>query len=147
MEVNDLEVEEELSTMATQASAEGTWIGKNGLQSRQKRGESKIVEVHTWRQVRGPAGAVMCDSRESGVKWPQRHTLLFEGQGRVDMRLVSPQDVKKMLRTQTRTTHCKKWAAKHEYEELKEGVWFDLIKTHAAKENLVKIGQKSTVMS
>ena len=28
LEVNDLEVEEELFTMTTQAWAEGTWIGK-----------------------------------------------------------------------------------------------------------------------
>ena len=28
LEVNDLEVEEEFSTMATQARAEGTWMGK-----------------------------------------------------------------------------------------------------------------------
>ena len=32
-------------------------------------------------------------------------------------------DVKKMLVQQARTVYWKKWAAKHEYEELKEGIW------------------------
>ena len=33
-----------------------------------------------------------------------------------------PKDVKKMLLHQARTVYWKKWAAKHEYEELKEGI-------------------------
>ena len=36
------------------------------------------------------------------------------------MRYVCPKDVKKMLLQQARTVYWKKWAAKHEYEELKE---------------------------
>ena len=59
-----------------------------------------------------------------GIKWPQWHTFFFERQGRVDMRLVCPEDMKKMLRKQARPPCWKKWAAKHQYEELKEGVWF-----------------------
>ena len=42
LEVHDLEVEEELSTVATLAWAGGTWLW-NGLQSRKKRGESRDV--------------------------------------------------------------------------------------------------------
>ena len=57
------------------------------------------------------------------VKEPQWHTLIFEGQVQVDMRYVCPKDVKKMLLRQARKTFRKKWAAKHEYEELKEGIW------------------------
>ena len=38
------------------------------------------------------------------------------------MRVVCPLDVKKMLLKQARMVHCKRWAAKHECEELKEGV-------------------------
>ena len=70
-----------------------------------------------WRQVRGPAGAVVCETR-----W---HTLIFEGDTRIDMRYVCPKDVKKMLLQQARTVYWKKWAAKHEYEELKEGIWLE----------------------
>ena len=33
-------------------------------------------------------------TRDLGIKWPQRHTLLFE-QVAVDMRVVCPQDVEK----------------------------------------------------
>ena len=62
----------------------------------------------------------MCETRDLGIKWPQWHTLVFEGQGKVDMRLVCPQDVKKMHLKQGRTTCWRKWAAKHEYEESKE---------------------------
>ena len=38
----------------------------------------QIFEVHTWKQVRGPAGAVMCQTLDLGCKRPQWHTLLFE---------------------------------------------------------------------
>ena len=41
------------------------------------------------------------------------------------MRYVCPKDVKKMLLQQARTVCSKKWAAKHEYEELKEGTWLE----------------------
>ena len=47
-------------------------------------------------------------------------TLLFEG-----MIVVSSQDVKKVLLKQARMVYWKKWAAKHEYEELKEGLWLE----------------------
>ena len=36
--------------------------------------------------------------------------------------MVCPQDVKNMLLKQARIVHWRKWAAKHECEELKEGV-------------------------
>ena len=37
----------------------------------------------------------MCETRGLGIKWPCWHTLPFEGQVAVDMRVVWPQDVKK----------------------------------------------------
>ena len=39
----------------------------------------------------------MCETSNLGIKWSQWHTLMFEGQVRVDMRYVCPKDVKKML--------------------------------------------------
>ena len=39
----------------------------------------------------------MCETRDLGIKWPQRHTLILEGLVRVDMRYACPEDVKKML--------------------------------------------------
>ena len=59
------------------------------------------------------------------IKWPHWHTLIFEGDIRVDMKHVCPKDVKKMLLQGTRTVYWKKWAAKHEKEELKEGIWLE----------------------
>ena len=41
------------------------------------------------------------------------------------MRYVRPKDVKKMLLKLAKTTYWKKWAAKHECEELEEGVWLE----------------------
>ena len=82
---------------------------------------NQVFEVQMWRQVRGPAGAVMCETRDLGIKWPHRHTLIFEVDRRVDMRCVSPKDVKKILVQHARSVYWKKWAAKHEHEELKEG--------------------------
>ena len=64
----------------------------------------------------------MCETRDVGTKWPQWHTLIFEGPVRADMRYICPKDVKNMLLGQVRSTYWRKWAAKHENEELKEGV-------------------------
>ena len=44
---------------------------------------------------------------------------------RAVMRYVCPQDAKKMLLQRARTVHWKKWAAKHDYEEWKEGIWLE----------------------
>ena len=76
---------------------------------------------------RGPAGAVMCETRDLCIKWPQWHTLLFEGQVKVDMRVVCPQDVNNVLLKQVRMVYWKKLEAKRECEELKEGVWLEPI--------------------
>ena len=86
-EVNDLEVEEEFFTLATQAWAEGAWIG-NWPAEQKEAWRKQIFEFQAWRQVRGLAGAVVCETRNLGIKWPQWHTLLFYGQCRVDMRFV-----------------------------------------------------------
>ena len=83
-------------------------------------------EVQMWRQVKGPAGAVRCKTRDWGIQWSHWHTLVFEGEVRVDMRHVCPKDVTKMLVQQARSVYWKKWAAKHEYEEFKEGIWLEL---------------------
>ena len=41
------------------------------------------------------------------------------------MRLVCPKDVEKMVVSRARSVYWKKWAAKHEYEELKEVAWLE----------------------
>ena len=110
--------------MATQSSAEGAWIGSWRTEQKET-WLNQVLVVQTWRQVRGPAGAVMCETCDLGIKWPQCHTLLFEEQGWVDMRYVWPRDVKKMLLKQARSAYWKKLAAKRQYEELKEGIWLE----------------------
>ena len=69
----------------------------HGLQSQKEAWRKQIFEVQTWTHVRGPAGTVWCETRDLRIKWPQWYSLLFEGQGRVEMRLACPRDVKKML--------------------------------------------------
>ena len=76
MEVFGLEVGEELASMATQTWAEGVWIGQWCTEQREA-WLSQVFDVQTWRQVRGPAGAVMCETRDLGIKWPQWRTLIF----------------------------------------------------------------------
>ena len=66
LEVYDLEVEEELSTMATQAWAEGVWIG-TWLAVQKEAWREQIFEVKKWRYVRRPGGAVMCATRDLGI--------------------------------------------------------------------------------
>ena len=63
MEAFGLEVEEELSTMATQTWEEGAWTGKWHTEQKEA-WLNQIREVQMWRQVRGPAGRVMCETRD-----------------------------------------------------------------------------------
>ena len=51
------------------------------------------------------------------------HTLVFSNEITIDMRYLCPKDVRKMLLQRARSENWKKWAAKHEYEELKDGAW------------------------
>ena len=81
LEAFGLQVEEELSTMAT----EGAWIGKWCTEHKEA-WRKPIFEVQTWRHVRRPAGAVVRDTRDLDIKWPEWHTSSFEGQVAVDMR-------------------------------------------------------------
>ena len=75
--------------------------------------------------IEGSSRAVLCETRALGIKWPHWHTLTFEGDRKIDMRYVFPKDVKKMLLQQARSVYWKKWAAKHEFEELKDGIWLE----------------------
>ena len=60
----------------------------------------------------------MCEYRAVGSKWAQWHTLHSEEQVTVDMRVVCPEDVKKMVLKQARMVYWRKWTAQHECEEL-----------------------------
>ena len=81
--------EEDVSTLAALFRKEGVWTGRwRGGGSKAWR--KQILEVQTWRRVRGLAGAVTCETGDLGIKCAQRHTLLFEGQVAVDMRVVLP---------------------------------------------------------
>ena len=84
--------------------------------------EADLLKYRGVSRRRGPKGAVMFETRDLGTHWPQWCTLLFEGRAAVDMRVVCPQDVKSMLLKQARMVYWKRWAAKHECEEMKEGV-------------------------
>ena len=66
MEVYSLEVEEELSTLTTHYWAERIWTGKWHLEQREA-WMKQVQEVQMWRQVRGPAGAVMCRTLDKFV--------------------------------------------------------------------------------
>ena len=57
MEVFGLEVEEDLSTLATQYWAEEVWIGTWHHEQREV-WMNQICEVQTWKRVRGPVRPV-----------------------------------------------------------------------------------------
>ena len=75
MEVNDLEVEEESSTMATLCWAGGVRMGR-GEGSSRRRGSRSLKYRDGCKQVRGLA-VVMRETREMGIQRPQWNTLLF----------------------------------------------------------------------
>ena len=66
----------------------------------------------------------MCENRDLGSG--QSGTLCsLKGSVAVDVGVVFPWVVKKMILTQARMVHWKKWAATHECEVLKEEVWLE----------------------
>ena len=44
--------------------------------------------------MKGFAGAVVCETRDLGIRWSYWHTLMFSDE-KIDMRLVCPKNVKK----------------------------------------------------
>ena len=68
MEAHGLEVEEELSTMAIQ-HWQKEYGQVHGVTNKKEARMRQIREVQTWKQVRGPAGAVVCETRDLGIKW------------------------------------------------------------------------------
>ena len=60
---------------------------------------------------------------------------MFSDEIKIDMNFVCPRGVKKMLVQRARSVYWKKWAAKHPYEELKEGVWLGTSSSSLAKES------------
>ena len=50
----------------------------------------------------------MCETRDLGIKWPHWNTLTFEADRNIDIRCVSPTDVKKRLWQQAGTGNWKK---------------------------------------
>ena len=95
MEAHGLEVEEELSALATQLWAEGVWTGKLYREQREV-WMKQIQQVQMWRQVRGLAGAAMCETRDLGTKWPLWHTLIFTDETRIDMMFLCAQETLKI---------------------------------------------------
>ena len=91
MESYGLEVEEELSTMATQYWAEGVWTGKWYHASRDA-WMKQLQEVQLLRLVRGLTGAVMCETRGCGNQVAALTYLILEGEVRIDMRYVCPRE-------------------------------------------------------
>ena len=76
----DLEVEEELSTIVTLVWAEGRRTREGQEVEADLRGSGVVARERT---CRSPLG----------IKWPCWHTLMFEGQVAVDLRVTCPQDV------------------------------------------------------
>ena len=68
----------------------------------------------------------MCETRDLRKrKKPHWHKLVFCSEITIPMRFGCPKDVRKMLVQSARSVHWRKWAAKHEYQELKEGAWLE----------------------
>ena len=85
-----------------------SWTRKESRRNIERSG----VEANRYRCMR-------CGKSSKQMKMPEKCA--------VDMRYyVCPKDVKKMLMQQARSVYWKKWAAKHEREELNEWTWVEL---------------------
>ena len=60
---------------------------------------------------------------------------MFAERVQAHMRVVCLHDVKKMLLKQARMVYRKKWAAKHECEDVKEGVWLEPVQAMSRRKN------------
>ena len=87
MEANGLRRRIGTFTLATQYWAEGVSMGK-GYHEQMEAWMKQVREFQMWRQVREPAGAVKCEARNLGFRWPHWHTLNFSDETRIDMRCV-----------------------------------------------------------
>ena len=67
LKVNGLEVDEDLSTMATLFWAEWVWMNM-WSQEHQKAWSKDIFEVQGWWRVRGPEGAVCRETCDLGIR-------------------------------------------------------------------------------
>ena len=86
--------------MATQYWAEGVWTGKWSHELKEA-WMRQTHEVQTWKQVRGPAGAVMCETHDLGIKWPHRHSLIFGNDTKIDLRFACVRKMSKKMLVQT----------------------------------------------
>ena len=87
MEVNDLEVEERSYPPWPRSSGRKACGRADGEGSSTRRGESKslkCIDGNKSEYVQDPS----CATRDLGIQRPQWHTLLFEEQVAVDMRVV-----------------------------------------------------------
>ena len=64
--VADLEVEADLACMATHFWAEAVWMGRWD-EDLEKCWRKQVSETTRWKQVRGQAGTVVCETKGSGV--------------------------------------------------------------------------------
>ena len=84
----------------------------------------QVWEVTSWKGEREQAGAVVWETRDLGTGFTSWHALLIEASVIVHMKVLNTPDAKKMMRHQTKEVAGKRWATKHECEQLKDGVCF-----------------------
>ena len=51
----------------------GRRVGAQMRKEQQKSWRMRIFEAPTWRQARGLTGAVVCETQDLGIRWPQWH--------------------------------------------------------------------------
>ena len=59
------------TTLTTQYVAEGVWTG-TWYHEQREAWMKQTQEVQLWRDVRGPAGGVTCETLDLGIKWPAK---------------------------------------------------------------------------
>ena len=113
MEAFGLEVEEELSTLATQWRAEGVWKGK-------RYHEQKEAWMQQVREV------PMCETRDLCVKWlTLAHLDIRRRQKNRHETCLLKGCEENASATGQKQSIGRSGAVKHEHEELKEGVWLE----------------------
>ena len=116
------------------------WLGQKELgrenepECRKKLGRSRSSRFRRGSKEVDLAGAVVCETRGLDIKWPQWYTFIFEGQEKVDMRLVCPQYVRRCFGNRPERLFGKSWQASTEMRSQKKEFSLILLQAYCKEE-------------
>ena len=126
-EVNNLELEHELTCSATCFWSEAIWTGQVVDHVREA-WNRQLWEASSWTKVRGLPGVVFCEMKELEITAPSWQVLRMSDGRMISVKDTCLEDITKTPVRHEKNVYWPIWRKKHEIEELKEEVWFERLK-------------------